>query len=159
MTRKTSPQPLLIFTSGGLRFGVFLAEIGRLTLEERIAPVPFSHPAMAGLSYVDGATGAVPVFDVVGLLDPTRGPRRRATGTTIALFPTERGPIGLRLDVIEGTVLEVQPVSAEEEREALSGLPDEVRRVVGGVARHAGSTLFFFSPEGLLVELGLLIRG
>ncbi len=150
--------PLLSFTAAGYRFGVFVVEIARLLVEDAIAPVPFAHPAMAGLLLFEDARALVPVFDVAGLVDPSR-PLRRRTGATVALFPTEQGPVGLRLESVLGTIEEYEPVSSEGAALFLSVLPDEVRRVVGGVALHDGEPLFFFSPEALLVELGLLKGG
>lgn len=153
--RPAPRAPLLRFSSGGFSFGVFVVEIGRLMLEEQLAPVPFAHPAMAGLQLLEDGRSLVPVFDVAGLADPLR-PLARRPGTTLALFPTEHGPVGLRLDQVGGTIEEYEPVSAEGAALFLSVLPDEVRRVVGGVALRDGAPLYFFSPEALLVELGLL---
>lgn len=155
MTSTKKKAPLLLFSAGGFSFGVFVVEITRLLLEEQLAPVPFAHPAMAGLALMEDGRSLVPVFDVAGLVDPLRPPKRRA-GATIAMFPTDRGPVGLRLDAVAGTIEDYEPVSAEGAALFLSVLPDEVRRIVGGVALRDGSPLYFFSPEGLLVELGLL---
>jgi hypothetical protein len=158
VTTSARRAPLLSFTAAGYSFGVFVVEIARILVEDAIAPVPFAHPAMAGLLLVEDARALVPVFDIAGLVDPSR-PLRRRTGGTVALFPTDQGPVGLRLETVGGTIESYAPVSSEGAALFLSVLPDEVRRVVGGVALHDGAPLFFFSPEALLVELGLLRGG
>lgn len=159
MTSSSSPPvkaraPLLRFSAGGFSFGVFVVEIERLLFEGHLAPVPFSHAAMAGLQLLEDRRALVPVFDVAGLVDPLR-PLKRRTGSTIALFPTQHGPVGLRLDHVDGTIDRYEPASAEGAALYLSVLPDEVRRIVGGVAVLDAAPLYFFSPEALLVELGL----
>jgi hypothetical protein len=148
------PQQVLLFSAGGMRLGVFIAEVGRLLVETQTAPVPFSHPAMAGLLIDDEAI--IPVFDLCGVIDESTPPPRRAPGATVALFPTERGPIGLRLDALHGTIAEHVPASSAERDALLKPLSPGARRAVTDAALSHGVPFLFFSPEALVVELGLV---
>ena len=84
------------------------AEVGRLLVEDHLAPVPFSHPAMAGL-LLAGDDGPVPVFDMRGLRGTA--PPAHVPGATVALFPTAKGPVGLRLEQLLGTIASYEPLS------------------------------------------------
>lgn len=140
-------QPVLLFLAGGVRCGVGLADVSRLLVEDTLIPVPFSHPAMAGL--VDaGADGAVPVFDLKGLVDPA-DIARKAPGATVALFPTAKGPVGLRLDELHGTAATYEPYSEGVE------VPEALRMTVTGAAQVQGKAFAFFSPDAFLAAVGL----
>ena len=145
-------QAVLLFAAAGLRFGVSLADVSRLLVEDILVPVPFSHPAMAGLTHAD-ADGAVPVFDLRGLVDPATLVRH-ARGSTIALFPTVKGPVGLRLDALHGTA------AAYDARPQLMDAPEALRRTIAGAAvahgdRGGEQPFFFFSPEAFLAAIGI----
>ena len=153
MNNATPPQ-VLLFGAGDLRLGVFMAEVAKLIVESALSPVPYAHPAMAGL-LDDEVLGPLPVFELRALLDPFHRPLRRATGATVALFETPRGPIGLRLDALHGAVVDYGNASADEAQRWLQTLPATATSFLTGVALHTGAPFFFFSPEGLTVTLGL----
>jgi hypothetical protein len=140
-------EPVLLFQAAGLRFGVSLADVSRLIVEEELLPVPFSHPAMAGLMDAD-ADGPVPVFDLSGLVDPT-AIARHVPGATVALFPTGKGPVGLRLDKLHGTAATYEPITT------VPPAPAALLRTMGGAASAQGEPFSFFSPEAFLAAIGL----
>jgi hypothetical protein len=148
-----SQGQVLLFRAGGLRLGVFLAEVGRLLVEDSVLAVPFAHPAMAGL-LVAGEDGPVPVFDLRGLVDagavPAAAPR-----ATVALFPTARGPVGLRLEELLGTASTYAPLSDGEKAELFANVPPGLRATVTDAARADGAVFSFFSPDAFLAGLGL----
>jgi len=146
---------VLLFRAGGQRLGVFLAEVGRLLVEEELTPVPFAHPAMAGV--LDTAEdGPVPVFDLFGLVEDEGAPRRHARGATVALFPTQKGPVGLRLEALLATISDYTALSGNEAQQLLDDVPAAMRPTLTQTARTAdGATFAFFSPDAFLGRLGL----
>jgi hypothetical protein len=147
---------VLLFRAGGLRLGVFLAEVGRLLVEGALLAVPFAHPAMAGL-LVAGEDGPVPVFDLTGLIEGSvvPSPPRKAT---VALFPTARGPVGLRLEELLGTVASYEALDAEATGALHAEIPPPLLATITGAARGGGADdeeFSFFSPEAFLAGLGL----
>lgn len=151
-----SAQQVLLFDAGGLPLGVFVAEVTRLFLEEELTPVPFAHPAMAGL--IDGGSlGALPVFDLAGLFSETPPPRA-VPGATVAVFTTERGPIGLRMErrTTTASYRYLDPVTEAVRTDAL---PELARRVLMGASDSDAGPFFFFSPEAFILALDLLRAG
>lgn len=145
---------VLLFKAAGARFGVFIAEVGRLVVESGVAPVPFAHPALAGL-LDDASEQVVPVFDLVGLL-PDRRPPPQVAGARVALFDTDQGPVGLRLDVMEAGGMHYTFLSDREAAERrLATLPDELRLAVTAVGEDEGGPFFFFSADAFLAALDL----
>jgi chemotaxis signal transduction protein len=141
-------QPVLLFRAGGLRYGVGLADVSRLVVEDALIPVPFSHPAMAGL--IDAGTdGPVPVFDLKGLVDPHDVAAYRK-GATVALFPTQRGPVGLRLDELLGTAAAYEAAKLSTDSVPLALVP-----TIAGTARADDAAFSFFSPDAFLAAIGL----
>ncbi|MCC7072474.1 MAG: chemotaxis protein CheW [Deltaproteobacteria bacterium] len=147
-----SQGQVLLFSAGGLRLGVFLAEVGRLLVEEHIAPVPFSHPALAGVM-IAGADGPVPVFDLHGLFGGT--PATQAPGATVALFPTAKGPVGLRLQTLLGTIASYEPLSESATAALLDQAPEAARGTLTNAARTPEGAFSFFSPDAFLARVGL----
>ena len=154
-----SMRGVLVFTAGGVRLGVGIADVSRLVVEGDIAPVPFGHPALAGLMKVDDVDNAiVPVFDLHGLAaDAARPPRQRA-GATIAVIPTARGPVGLRLDRLLGTASDYD-AAADAPPE---NIPPALLRTLAGAGRPRTASVavgdevfFFFSPEAFIAAVGL----
>lgn len=164
---------VLLFRAGGLRLGVFLAEVGRLLVEDALIAVPFAHPAMAGL-LVAGEDGPVPVFDLRGLVDDDGTPStasatdpRRAyaavaaitgaavVGATVALFPTAKGPVGLRLEQLLGTIATYEPLDAAAAARLHEDVPAALARTVTGAASAGDGPFSFFSPEAFLAGVGL----
>jgi hypothetical protein len=160
---------VLLFRAGGLRLGVFLAEVGRLLVEDALIAVPFAHPAMAGL-LVAGEDGPVPVFDLRGLVDDTASwastttsatsapPRPAITavvGATVALFPTAKGPVGLRLEQLLGTIATYEPLDAAATARLHEDVPAALARTVTGAASATDGPFSFFSPEAFLAGVGL----
>jgi hypothetical protein len=143
---------VLLFSAGGLRLGVFLAEVGRLLVEDHLAPVPFSHPAMAGL-LLAGDDGPVPVFDMRGLRGTA--PPAHVPGATVALFPTAKGPVGLRLEQLLGTIASYEPLSESAADALLDQAPDAVRATLTHAARTPEGVFSFFSPDAFLARVGL----
>ena len=150
---------VLVFTAGGVRLGVAIADVARLVVEGDITPVPFGHAALAGIMKVDVDDAIVPIFDLNGL-DPdakSRPPRQRA-GATIAVIPTARGPVGLRLDCLLGTASDYD---AAADPPAASIPPLLLRTLAGaGRPRTAGvavgdEVFYFFSPEAFIAAEGL----
>jgi chemotaxis signal transduction protein len=155
--RAASHPQVLLFRAGDLRLGVFMADVGRLVVETTLAPVPYAHPAMAGL-LDDEVAGPLPVFDLRALLDEGHRPQRISTGATVALFPTPRGLIGLRLEALHGAVNDYHDAPPIDGQELLGRLPRAASTFLSGVAVSAGTPFFFFSPEGLIGALGLSNR-
>ncbi len=146
-------QRVLLFDAGGLSLGVFVAEVTRLLLEDTLAPVPFAHPAMAGL--LDGEDlGVLPVFDLWGLVRPG-APTPQRPGATVVVFSTERGPIGLRMDR-HGTTPSYRYLGDPvEEAERIDALPPAARQVLMGVGELEEGFFYFFSPEAFVMALDL----
>jgi hypothetical protein len=155
---------VLVFVAGGARLGVPLADVTRLTLEGRLSPVPFGHPALAGLMR-DEHGGLVPIFDLHGLGagDDDARPPLQVAGATIAVIGTARGTVGLRLDRLLGTASSYAAhdggAVVDDLRAALS---PGVQRMLGGasVPRDASAAVgdapfFFFSAEAFIAAVGL----
>lgn len=148
---------VLLFRAGGMRLGVFLAEVGRLLVEDALIAVPFSHPAMAGLLIADD-DGPVPVFDLRGLVDGGTLPALSASltgGATVALFPTAKGPVGVRLEQLLGTISRYQALDAEATARLHVDIPVALARTVTGAASADDGPFSFFSPEAFLAGVGL----
>lgn len=162
---------VLLFRAGGLRLGVFLAEVGRLLVEDALIAVPFAHPAMAGLLVADD-DGPVPVFDLRGLVDDPTGYASGAgqirayaavaaitgaavVGATVALFPTAKGPVGLRLEQLLGTIATYEPLDAAAAARLHKDVPAALARTVTGAASAGDGPFSFFSPEAFLAGVGL----
>ena len=145
---------VLLFRAANVRLGVFIAEVGRLVVESNIAAVPFAHPALAGL--VEEADGqVVPVFDLRGLL-PDQKPLAQVGGARVALFETDIGPVGLRLEVTEGGGLHYTFMEDSDRTEQqLAALPAEIRPAVTAVGEDEGGPFFFFSADAFLAALDL----
>lgn len=148
-----SAQQVLLFEAGGFRLAVFVAEVTKLLLEgdEDLLAVPFAHPAMAGLLRND-AVGVLPVFDLVGAMEEGARPPTHQTGATVAVFSTERGPVGLRTER-RGTAQEYRYLDFKEEAERLDELPPALRELVMGVGELPDGLFFFFSPEAFVMSL------
>lgn len=158
---------MLLFRAGGLRLGVFLAEVGRLLVEDALIAVPFAHPAMAGLLVADN-DGPVPVFDLRGLVDDDAAAQAHrgysavaaitgaaVVGATVALFPTAKGPVGLRLEQLLGTIATYEPLDAAATRRLHEDVPAALARTVTGAASAGEGPFSFFSPEAFLAGVGL----
>jgi hypothetical protein len=150
---------VLVFVAGGARLGVPLADVARLTLEGPVAPVPFGHPALAGLMRGDDAA-LVPVFDLRGLDPAAPRPPTHVAGATVAVVATQRGPVGLRLERLLGTASAYGAAAVDEARRG--ELASELRRAVGGAgvpldasAAIGDTPFFFFSAEAFLAAVGL----
>ena len=154
MNARLTAQQVLLFETCGYRLGVFVAEVTRLTLEPEkpLLPVPFAHPGMAGL--LDGGeVGALPIFDLQGVLTPGARPSVSQPGATIAVFTTERGPVGLRTDR-RGTAQEYRYLDDfQEEADRLDELPEQLRHLVMGVGELPDGLFYFFSPEAFVMSL------
>lgn len=146
---------VLLFRAGGMRLGVFLAEVGRLLVEDALIAVPFAHPAMAGLLIAD-EDGPVPVFDLRGLVDSgARLTFAANAGATVALFPTAKGPVGVRLEQLLGTISRYQPLDAAATARLHEDIPIALARTVTGAAAADDGPFSFFSPEAFLAGVGL----
>ncbi len=149
---------VLVFSAGGLRLGVAIADVSRLVVEGDIAPVPFGHPGLAGIMKVDDVDVAiVPVFDLNCLAPEAQRPPRQKPGATVAVIPTARGPVGLRLDRLLGTASDYDAADTEP-----TAIPDALRRTLAGAGRPRTASVavgaevfFFFSPEAFIAAVGL----
>jgi chemotaxis signal transduction protein len=145
--------PVLVFRSAGARLGVFIAEVGRVLVEKPLARVPFAHPALAGLLNDDD--GIIPVFDLAALVADIR-PRVYVEAARVAIFETERGPVGLRMDALEGSRADYTYVSdVETSREIIGRFPERLQRTVTGVGEEASGIFAFFSPDAFLAALDI----
>lgn len=150
---------VLVFTAGGVRLGVAIADVARLVVEGDIAPVPFGHPALAGVMKVDDVDNAiVPVFDLHGLAPEAPRPPRQSAGATIAVIPTARGPVGLRLDRLLGTASDYDAATDS----LPANIPEAMLRTLAGAGRPRTASVavgdeafFFFSPEAFIAAVGL----
>ena len=159
-------QQVLLFSAGGLRLGVFLVEVTRLLEEQPLTAVPFAHPALIGLLDA-GDIGPVPVFDLGRLVHPQAPVSRSVLGAVVALFSTERGPIGLRMDEMRGTTTHyryLEAGSSKAPRTATAGqaeegrseaLPEVAQRSLTGVAESEEGPFHLFSPDAFVVALDL----
>jgi hypothetical protein len=154
---------VLVFLAGGVRLGVSLPDVARLVVEGAIAPVPFGHSALAGVMRVKDVDDAtVPVFDLHGLApEATRPPTQRA-GATVAVIPTARGPVGLRLDHLLGTASDYTAVDAADVAALHARLSPALQKTLAGAGRPetarvaVGDDPFFcFSPEAFIAAVGL----
>ena len=143
---------VLLFRAGGLRLGVFLSEVGRLIVEGPVAALPFSHPAMAGILVSDDDS-LVPVFDLRGLVGKpasTEGLRQ----PNVALFPTARGPVGVRLEQVVGTVSKYDALANDVVDDLRGRIAPGLRTMITGAASVDGEPFYFFSPDAFLAGLG-----
>ena len=158
---------VLVFEAGGVRLGVSIADVARLVVEGPVAPVPFGHAALAGImrvagSDVGGDDATVPVFDLHGLSPgATRPPTQRA-GATVAVIPTARGPVGLRLECLLGTANDYAAVDDAAVHDVVATLPTALRKTLAGAGRPNDASVavgdavfFFFSPEAFIASVGL----
>ena len=148
-----SQGQILLFRAGGLRLGVFLAEVGRLLVEDTVVPVPFAHPAMAGLLVAD-ADGPVPVFDLRGLTGTVLG-QSADRQRTVALFPTAKGPVGLRLEELMGTIASYEALDDDATALLHKEVAPALLRTITAAARTPDGAFSFFSPDAFLAGLGL----
>jgi hypothetical protein len=147
---------VLLFRAGGLRLGVFLAEVGRLLVEDALVAVPFSHPAMAGLLVAE--EGPLPVFDLRGLVagaKPAASAPSAVGKHTVALFPTQKGPVGLRLEELLGTARAYEALDKEATDKLHEGVDAALLKTVTGAARAEAGAFSFFSPDAFLAGLSL----
>ncbi len=144
--------PALLFEAGGHRLAVFVPEVGRIVTETRVLRVPFAHPALAGL-LDDTETEPVPVFDLLGLAGAARD---SVPGARVALFDTDKGPVGLRLERLLGTSATYRIITdADEVGAARAPLPDRLASSVTALAEDERGRFFFFSPDAFLARLDL----
>lgn len=149
-----SQGQVLLFFAGGMQLGVSLADVGRLVVEDTLLIVPFAHPALAGLLAV-GDAEPVPVFDLLGLVDGT-AVATSAPNANVALFPTARGPVGLRLERLDGTAHAYRALDADAAQALYAGhAPALLATVTGAAATAEGVSFSFFSPEAFLAALNL----
>ena len=151
-------QGVLVFEAGGARLAVSVGDVLRLVMEPAVTAVPFGHPALAGImADADGVTGVVPVFDLRGLAPGALAPERHVVGATVAVIPTPRGPIGLRLDKLLGTAARYASADASD------GVAAHLEGVVGGygvadpgASEAVGAAPFaFFSTDAFVAALGV----
>jgi chemotaxis signal transduction protein len=147
---------VLRFEAGGLRLGVSIADLNRVLVEEDLTAVPFGHDALAGVVVVE-PFGVVPIFDLLGLAgDATRAKARPSRpGAAVLLLPTAKGPIGLRIDRLAGTLSAYGVVTTAEAAQFLETVPRPLMPVLAGVARDQGEVFWLFSPEAFVASLGI----
>lgn len=151
----TSAQPILRFEAGGLTLGVFVVEVTRLLQKTGLAAVPFAHPALSGLLDA-GELGAVPVFDLAPVLQKDAQVARAVEGATVALFETELGPIGLRMDEMRGITTRYRFLEpSAEERDRLEAMSETGRRALPAVAEDERGRFWMFSLDAFVVALNL----
>lgn len=157
---------LFLFTAAGFDFAVPIVDVDRLFEELDISPVPLCHPALAGVALDDDGPEPrlIPIFDLRGFLPRAEDDAEEedlpeaipvhVKGATVAVFQTETGPIGMRMDRLLGTSAVAQPIddaSVVEERVAALGA--ELLTTVTAVARIEDRIFYTFSPEAFLMRL------
>lgn len=147
---------LFLFTAVGHNFAIPIVEVDRLLIEGKLAPFPCAHPSLAGMA-LDNAD-LIPVYDLAGLLGQEVHPT--LVGTSVAVFATARGPLGVRMEALRGTTTAATPLADPEEvfarTAALPPAGQTIVTAVGEVATDRGiEVFFFFSPEAFLVQLDL----
>lgn len=154
-------QGVLVFSAAGQRLAVSVADVLRLVVEEEVVAVPFGHPALAGvMRHRDTGGDVVPIFDLRGdLLAVGAGTvvPRHVVGATVAVIPTSRGPIGLRLDRLLGTAARYVRADVEVPA-ALAGVLDGAGRAdsLGGASVDVGEApFFFFSTDAFIAAVGI----
>ena len=144
--------PVLRFRASGLSLGVFLGDVGRVLVATSLVPVPFTHRALLGLFPAE--EGALPVFDLA-LLDENQPRAPFAGSTLVALFPTPRGPAGLRVEALEGSVPAYDTLAEEEAAALRAAIPPAIRKTLTGAARVGDAPFWFFSPDAFIAAVGL----
>jgi chemotaxis signal transduction protein len=153
-------QGVLVFLAAGERLAVSVADVLRLVVEDEVVAVPFGHPALAGvMRWVDAAGEVVPIFDLRGDLGTHRTETvvpRHVVGATIAVIPTSRGPIGLRLDRLLGTAARYVRADVDVPV-ALAGVLDGAGRAdtVGASVDVGDAPFFFFSTDAFIAAVGV----
>ncbi len=107
-------------------------------------------------SVPDGVIGVVPVFDLRGLAPDALPPERHVLGATVAVIPTPRGPIGLRLDKLLGTAARYAVAAPADVGVAshLEGVVDGYGVADEGASEAVGGAPFaFFSTEAFVAAL------
>ncbi|MCP4503769.1 MAG: hypothetical protein GY822_27910 [Deltaproteobacteria bacterium] len=154
--RAAGPQ-LFLFCAAGYDFAVPIVDVDRLIEELDIAPVPLCHRALAGVA-VDEAGDEqrlIPVFDLRGFERADQVPVQ-VKGATVAVFQTETGPIGMRMDLLLGTSGRAEPISDSEVVQAhIDSLGPELLTTVTAVAKIDDKAFFTFSPEAFLMRLNV----
>lgn len=151
-------QGVLVFSAAGQRLAVSVGDVLRLVVEDEVVAVPFGHRALAGVMRADDVgSDVVPVFDLRGLAEHAPPPPRHVVGATVAIIPTARGPIGLRLDRLLGTAARYVQSAADA--------PADLVRVIDGAGRadtiatasvDVGETpFFFFSTDAFIAAVGI----
>ncbi len=150
-------QGVLVFQAAGARLAVSVGDVLRLVMEPAVTAVPFGHPALAGImADADGVIGVVPVFDLRGLAPDALPPKRHVLGATVAVIPTPRGPIGLRLDKLLGTAARYAVAAPADVGVAshLEGVVDGYGVADEGASEAVGGAPFaFFSTEAFVAAL------
>ena len=151
-------QGVLVFSAAGQRLAVSVGDVLRLVLEDEVFAVPFGHRALAGIMRAtDGNGEVVPVFDLRGLAEHAPPPPRHVPGATIAIIPTARGPIGLRLDRLLGTAARYVQSNVQA--------PADLTLVIDGAGRAdtiatasvdvGEAPFFFFSTDAFIAAVGI----
>ncbi len=150
-------QGVLVFSAAGERLAVSVADVLRIVVEGDVIPVPFGHRALAGVMRTADDETIVPVFDLRGLAEDAPPPPRHVVGATVAIVPTARGPIGLRLDRLLGTAARYVRADAEVPV-GLVGVVDGAGRAdtVATASVDVGALpFFFFSTDAFIAAVGI----
>ncbi len=142
-------QGVLVFLAAGQRMAVSTGDVMRLVMETATSPIPFSHPALAGV--MDHDTGVTPVFDLRGLSGDAVP--AHVEGAMVAVIPTSIGPIGLRLDKLLGTAARYTAVSDSEvpAHSVITSVTDGA----GRADELSDAVFFFFSTDAFIHAIGL----
>ncbi len=153
----TGGPKLFLFSAAGHDFAVPIVDVDRLIEELDIAPAPLCHRALAGVAVdeIGDEPRLIPVFDLRGFEREDQVPVH-VRGATVAVFQTETGPIGMRMDRLIGTSGIAEPISDSDlVRSHIETLGPELLTTVTAVARIEGKAFFTFSPEAFLMRLNV----
>jgi chemotaxis signal transduction protein len=137
---------VLRFRAGGLELGVLVPEIAKIVDPAEVLRVPMAHPALAGLM-VEEDGEQTPIFELHGLVDPRASFDEPLALTAFLLFDTPVGRIGLRAELVRGTL------DVYERAEDDGDVDEAVRPALSGSGEADGDMFHFFSPGAFLVAL------
>ncbi len=145
-------EPVLLFMAAGQRFGVGLADVSRLLAQGPLLRVPFAAPALAGIMFAD-IDGPIPVFDLRALVDPSAVLHADDDAAlTVVLFASQKGPVGLRLQRLLGSVALYAALDAAPSDVVVAG---GLSATITGWARTDEHVFAFFSPDAFLAVVGV----
>ena len=139
----SSRVELLLFTVGGGRFAIPVAQVREVQAELTLTPLPNAHPLLLGLVRVRGRT--FPAFDLQAALDGTPC-RPRHLGGPLIVTELTHSPQGILVERVERIVV-------VERSELLPAPPGSGRRhLIAGVVRFDDHLVELLDLKVILAE-------